>query len=129
MNIFNLPDLGEGLPDAEIHEWFVKEGDTVTADQPLVSMETAKAVVDVPCPQNGKIIKLFGKPGDVIKTGEPLVGFEAGVESAKKVDKGTVVGNLEESTDMSEDNFIIGSGSKSSQRIKTTPAVRLMAKN
>lgn len=50
MNIFNLPDLGEGLPDAEIHEWFVKEGDTVKADQPLVSMETAKAVVDVPLP-------------------------------------------------------------------------------
>ncbi|MFV0819601.1 2-oxo acid dehydrogenase subunit E2 [Tatlockia micdadei] len=128
MNIFNLPDLGEGLPDAEIHEWFVKEGDTVTVDQPLVSMETAKAVVDVPCPQSGKIVKLFGNPGDVIKTGEPLVGFEAAAETDKKVDKGTVVGNLEESTDISEDNFIIGSSRKSSQRIKTTPAVRLLAK-
>jgi 2-oxoisovalerate dehydrogenase E2 component (dihydrolipoyl transacylase) len=67
MSIFNLPDLGEGLPDAEIHEWFVKEGEQVTLDQPLVSMETAKAVVDVPCPQNGTIIKFFGKVSPKIK--------------------------------------------------------------
>ncbi|MDP1604533.1 MAG: dihydrolipoamide acetyltransferase family protein [Legionella sp.] len=126
MNIFNLPDLGEGLPDAEIHEWFVKEGDTVKVDQPLVSMETAKAVVDVPCPQDGIIAKLFGKPGDVIKTGVPLVGFEAA--AAPKVDKGTVVGNLEESHDVSEDNFTVGSSATRSQRVRTTPAVRLLAK-
>lgn len=124
MNIFNLPDLGEGLPDAEIHEWFVKEGDTVALDQPLVSMETAKAVVDVPCPQAGKIVKLFGKPGDLIKTGEPLVAFEASEQV--KTDKGTVVGNLEESSEISEDHFIIGAAN--SNRVKTTPAVRLFAK-
>ena len=126
MNIFNLPDLGEGLPDAEIHEWFVKEGDTVKLDQPLVSMETAKAVVDVPCPQAGTIVKFYGKPGDVIKTGEPLVAFAA--ESTATKDKGTVVGNLEESTEISEDNFVIGSGAGASQRIKATPAVRIFAK-
>lgn len=126
MNIFNLPDLGEGLPDAEIHEWFVKEGDTVSVDQPLVSMETAKAVVDVPCPQNGTIVKFFGKPGDVIKTGEPLVAFAA--EKMATKDKGTVVGNLEESTEISEDNFIIGSGDTAKQRPKATPAVRMLAK-
>ena len=125
MNIFNLPDLGEGLPDAEIHEWFVKEGDTVALDQPLVSMETAKAVVDVPCPQAGTISKIFGKPGDVIKTGAPLVAFEA--QSTARVDKGTVVGNLEESTDVSEDHFVIGS-STSHQRAKATPIVRMLAK-
>ena len=126
MNIFNLPDLGEGLPDAEIHEWFVKEGDTVAVDQPLVSMETAKAVVDVPCPQAGTIAKLFGKPGDVIKTGEPLVAFAS--TSAKPADKGTVVGNLEESTDITEDNFIVGTPSSERQRIKATPAVKILAK-
>ncbi|MGQ3890595.1 dihydrolipoamide acetyltransferase family protein [Legionella sp. CNM-4043-24] len=125
MNIFNLPDLGEGLPDAEIHEWFVKEGDVVKLDQPLVSMETAKAVVDVPCPQDGVIARLFGKPGDVIKTGVPLVGFVA--DEVKKADKGTVVGNLEESHDVSEDNFTVGSAHQG-QRSKATPAVRLLAK-
>ncbi|QRN03705.1 2-oxo acid dehydrogenase subunit E2 [Legionella sp. MW5194] len=127
MNIFNLPDLGEGLPDAEIHEWFVKEGDTVKADQPLVSMETAKAVVDVPCPEAGTIVKLFGKPGDVIKTGEPLVGFAAS-EGVKKADKGTVVGNLEESSEISEDHFTIGASRSNTQRIKATPAVKMLAK-
>ena len=125
MNIFNLPDLGEGLPDAEIHEWFVKEGDIVNLDQPLVSMETAKAVVDVPCPQQGRIVKFFGQPGDVIKTGDPLVGFEA--DLMPRVDKGTVVGNLEESTEVSDDHFIVGS-SAVRQRIKATPGVKMLAK-
>lgn len=125
MNIFNLPDLGEGLPDAEIHEWFVKEGDVVALDQPLVSMETAKAVVDVPCPQAGTIVKCFGKPGDIIKTGDPLVAFAE--EASTRVDKGTVVGHLEESTDVGEDNFIIGSATPQT-RVKATPAVKLFAK-
>lgn len=125
MKIFNLPDLGEGLPDAEIHEWFVKEGDVVKLDQPLVSMETAKAVVDVPCPQAGTIAKLYGKPGDVLKTGAALVAF---AEDAVRADKGTVVGNLEESHEVSEDNFIIGAASTPSQRVRTTPNVRALAK-
>jgi len=83
MKIFNLPDLGEGLPDAEIVEWHVAEGDEVKVDQPMVSMETAKAVVDVPCPENAVIGKLYGQPGDIIDTGKPLVGFlEAGEAAA-----------------------------------------------
>ncbi len=125
MNIFNLPDLGEGLPDAEIHEWFVKEGDTVKADQPLVSMETAKAVVDVPCPQSGTIVKFYGQPGDIIKTGQPLVAFEA--EVTPRVDKGTVVGHLEESSEISDDTFTIGAVTNK-PRIKATPAVKTLAK-
>jgi len=126
MNIFNLPDLGEGLPDAEIHEWFVKEGDVVKADEPLASMETAKAVVDVPCPQSGTIAKLFGKPGDIIKTGEPLVAFVS--TSEKAADKGTVVGNLEESSEITEDNFTVGVQHSDRTRIKATPAVKMLAK-
>lgn len=126
MDLFNLPDLGEGLPDAEIHEWFVKEGDVVRADQPLVSMETAKAVVEVPCPQDGTIVKCFGKAGDVIKTGQPLVGFAAGEKITR--DKGTVVGKLEESTTATEDNFTIGSSTTRGTRPKATPAVRLLAR-
>jgi pyruvate dehydrogenase E2 component (dihydrolipoamide acetyltransferase) len=76
MSIFKLPDLGEGLPDAEIVEWHVKVGDKVTEDQPMVSMETAKAVVDVPVPHDGVVKKLYGEPGDVIDTGAPLIEFE-----------------------------------------------------
>jgi len=73
---FYLPDLGEGLPDATIVEWSVKEGDVVTLDAPLVSMETAKAVVDVPSPYSGKVLKLHGKNGDVIDTGAALIEIE-----------------------------------------------------
>ncbi len=74
--IFYLPDLGEGLPDAEIVEWMVKVGDVIRLDEPLVSMETAKAVVELPSPVSGKILKLAGGPGDVINTGTMLVEFE-----------------------------------------------------
>ncbi|HZH43324.1 MAG TPA: dihydrolipoamide acetyltransferase family protein [Lysobacter sp.] len=73
---FLLPDLGEGLPDATIVEWFVKEGDTIRLDAPLVSMETAKAVVEVPSPVSGKVLKLAGGPGDIIATGTMLAEFE-----------------------------------------------------
>ena len=70
---FLLPDLGEGLPDATIVEWFAKVGDTIRLDEPLASMETAKAIVEVPSPFSGKVVKLFGAAGDVIVTGAPLV--------------------------------------------------------
>lgn len=73
---FHLPDLGEGLPDATIVEWLVKEGGTVRLDEPLVSMETAKAVVEVPSPYSGKLVKVHGKDGDVIITGAALAAFE-----------------------------------------------------
>lgn len=73
---FNLPDLGEGLPDATIVEWYVKEGDTIKLDDNLVSMETAKAVVDVPSPVSGKVTKLSGAAGDIIVTGSMLAEFE-----------------------------------------------------
>ena len=73
---FHLPDLGEGLPDATIVEWYVKEGDTVRLDDNLVSMETAKAVVDVPSPVSGKVLRLAGGAGDVIVTGAMLAEFE-----------------------------------------------------
>ncbi|MEE4297018.1 MAG: 2-oxo acid dehydrogenase subunit E2 [Wenzhouxiangella sp.] len=75
MTVFKLPDLGEGLPDAEIVEWLVAEGDEIQLDQPLVSMETAKAVVEVPSPVTGKVLKFHGQAGDVIQTGAPLVEF------------------------------------------------------
>ncbi|MBS0192723.1 MAG: 2-oxo acid dehydrogenase subunit E2 [Proteobacteria bacterium] len=72
---FFLPDLGEGLPDATIVEWHVKVGDVIRLDENLVSMETAKAVVDVPSPVSGKVLKLAGGAGDVIVTGKMLAEF------------------------------------------------------
>src|SRR5215467_1577339 len=93
MTIFKLPDLGEGLPDAEIVEWHVEAGEVVNLDQRLVSMETAKAIVEVPSPMAGRILRLYGQPGDVIKTGFPLIEFEqeAVATAAGEIEVGSTV--------------------------------------
>ena len=71
-----------------IREWYVKTGDMVKSDQPLVSMETAKALVDVPSPVSAKVEKLFGNPGDTIETGQPLIGFEGEIQDSEKSTSG-----------------------------------------
>ena len=83
---FLLPDLGEGLPDATIVEWYVKEGDSIRLDENLVSMETAKAVVDLPSPVSGKILKLAGGAGDIIVTGTMLVEFEVDASQPQRAE-------------------------------------------
>ena len=75
MRSFNLPDLGEGLSEAEIVTWHVSAGDRVVVDQPLVSVETDKAVVEVPSPYSGTIAKLHAAAGDIVRIGNPLVDF------------------------------------------------------
>ena len=92
MTTFTLPDLGEGLQDAEIVAWHVGAGDHVVADQPLVSVETDKAVVEIPSPRSGRIEKLHGAPGDLVRIGSPLVDFE----ERTRPDSGTVVGAVPE---------------------------------
>ncbi|MBU3062290.1 2-oxo acid dehydrogenase subunit E2 [Nocardia sp. NEAU-G5] len=74
--IFRLPDLGEGLQEAEILEWKVKVGDTVAVDQAIVEVETAKAAVEVPCPIGGVVVELHGAPGEVRQVGTPLITVE-----------------------------------------------------
>lgn len=126
MKIFDLPDLGEGLPDATIREWYVKIGDDVKVDQPLAAMETAKALVDVPAPFSGKVKHLFGNVGDTIETGQPLIGFEA--EAGEK-DAGTVVGSIEESDRILKESATgIVTQKTTSSNVKATPAVRMLAK-
>ncbi len=79
--VFALPDLGEGLEEAEIARWLVDEGDTVTLNQPLVEVETAKAMVEIPSPFGGVVAKLHAAEGAVVGVGAPLVTFE--VEEAR----------------------------------------------
>ena len=131
MKLFRLPDLGEGLPDAEIREWYVKEGDVVELDQPIVAMETAKALVDVPSPYAGKIIQLFGAAGDRINTDEPLVGYEGEAENnaeKEKTDSGTVVGKILSSNQVLQESATGVNTSKATNSIRATPAVRALAK-
>lgn len=70
---FVLPDLGEGLTEAEILRWLVEVGDVVSVDQPVVEVETAKAALELPCPYAGPVERLHGTPGEVIAVGAPLV--------------------------------------------------------
>lgn len=77
MKTFHLPDLGEGLPDAEIREWYVTPGDTLVIDQPIAAVETAKSVVEIPAPFAGTVTALHGQPGDTIATGQPLLSADA----------------------------------------------------
>jgi pyruvate dehydrogenase E2 component (dihydrolipoamide acetyltransferase) len=129
MKTFHLPDLGEGLAEAEIREWYIKVGDEVKVDQPLVSMETAKAVVDVPSPYTGKIVELFGKPNDIIQTGAPLIKFQTEEGEQDNKTKGSVVGSLEESkSNWDEGEMIIGAPKKSGSAVKAMPAARVLAK-
>ena len=124
MDIFMLPDLGEGLIEAEIVEWQVAVGDQVKADQPLVSVETAKAIVDLPSPQTGRIHRLYGKSGDIIHTGDPLVEFHS--DTSNQTDKGTVVGEVKVGEQVVSEKAI-GVGHVTSGA-KTTPAVRALAR-
>ena len=75
---FLLPDVGEGLTEAEIVTWKVSVGDTVVLNQPLVDIETAKAVVELPSPYAGTVVTLHAKAGDVIEVHMPLITFDVG---------------------------------------------------
>ena len=142
---FRLPDLGEGLPDATIVEWLVKPGEAVALDAPLISMETAKAIVEVPSPYSGKLVKVHGNNGDVIATGAPLADFEidasapqraeghstghhatpaatSSAPSTERLDTGTVVG------EMSSSDRVVSEAAVTIGGIKAVPAVRALAK-
>jgi 2-oxoisovalerate dehydrogenase E2 component (dihydrolipoyl transacylase) len=148
---FHLPDLGEGLPDATVVEWLVKPGQVATLDEPLVSMETAKAVVEVPAPCSGKLVKVGGDAGSVIATGALLAEFEldpsmpqraeahdtghshgapakpepppaAKQEVPAQADAGTVVGAMQASDQLRQEIASAAGG------VKAMPAVRATAR-
>ncbi len=139
-NDFCLPDLGEGLEEAELIEWCVHVGQRVEENETLAKMETAKALVEVPSPRGGAIAELHGKPGEVIKVGVPLVTYQPeapvvetrrpapslaaksgngnGADKAPepRPDAGTVVGSL-------------GESSEATDTVRAVPAVRRLARD
>ncbi len=128
---FRLPDLGEGLVEAEIVAWHVAVGDVVERDQRLVSVETAKAVVDIPSPYAGRIVGLGGAEGDVVATGRPLVEFETedrppADRTSGPVDTGTVVGAVAVGQNVVREPAL--SVGKRTAGLKATPAVRALAR-
>ncbi|HYY80475.1 MAG TPA: biotin/lipoyl-containing protein, partial [Actinomycetes bacterium] len=79
---FKLPDLGEGLTEGEVVRWLVHEGDTITLNQPIVEVETAKAVVEIPAPYPGTVVKLHAGEGETLDVGAPLLSVEDGAQAA-----------------------------------------------
>lgn len=129
---FNLPDLGEGLPEAEIVAWHVGVGERVEVDQPLLSVETAKAVVDVPSPYSGNIVRLHAKAGDTVETGKPLVDFDLPAQAAAAPSgQGMVVGHMATRNEEFVDQAIVGRSRRAHRdrdRVRAAPAVRMLAK-
>jgi 2-oxoisovalerate dehydrogenase E2 component (dihydrolipoyl transacylase) len=125
MKVFKLPDLGEGTQEAEIIEWHVNENQTVEVDEPLLSVETDKAIVEIPSPRAGAVQRLFGKPGDIVNVGSPLVEFANGDEP--RVDAGTVVGRVEASSEVARESASSASHTVTTGA-KALPAVRALAR-
>jgi len=132
MSTFRLPDVGEGLQEAEIVAWHVGVGDHVVADQPLVSVETDKAVVEIPSPRSGRIAALHGEPGDVLDVGAALVDFADG----EGADAGAIVGDLPSTPAAPDEAPASGPpartsaappGARSAAAVRATPAVRALA--
>jgi pyruvate dehydrogenase E2 component (dihydrolipoamide acetyltransferase) len=136
---FRLPDLGEGIAEGEVIKWLVKEGDKVEEHQPIVELETDKAVVQVPSPKNGTILKLNGSPGEKIRVGDVLCTIgEAGEKvskaaapkaaaPAKKVST-TVMGQLEEAPEEEEKKITLITPKKTAEpSVAVLPAVRKLA--
>ncbi|WP_428936859.1 dihydrolipoamide acetyltransferase family protein [Fontivita pretiosa] len=127
-NVFYLPDLGEGLSEAELVEWTVAPGQHVSEHDTIARMETDKALVEVPSPREGTIAVLHGKPGDRIKVGMPLVTYQAQDQPAagatrigggESADAGTVVGTLS----------AVGGVGEEPGKVRAAPAVRRLARD
>ena len=124
MTTFILPDLGEGLQEAEIVSWHVAEGGRVITDQPLVSVETDKAVVEIPSPFSGTVVRLLAQEGDVVPTGGPLAEFS----TKQAADQGAIVGEIAPAAPAPARQ---AAGARAAPperaRVKASPAVRKLA--
>jgi pyruvate dehydrogenase E2 component (dihydrolipoamide acetyltransferase) len=110
---FTLPDLGEGITEGELRKWLVKEGDTIEEHQTVFEIETDKAIVEVPSPRKGKVVKINKEEGDIVKVGEVLMTIAEEGEAVEERPKSvSVVGVLPEEE----------------EEILATPAVRALAK-
>jgi pyruvate dehydrogenase E2 component (dihydrolipoamide acetyltransferase) len=113
---FLLPDLGEGITEAEIRKWLVSVGDAVEEHQPVVEVETDKAVVEVPTPRKGTVVSLARGEGETVRVGEVLLTIEEGVQGIPRPRSVSVVGELPEAEEAP------------AAPVLATPAVRALAR-
>jgi pyruvate dehydrogenase E2 component (dihydrolipoamide acetyltransferase) len=132
MTVFKLPDLGEGLSEAEILHWHVKVGDHIAADAPMLAVETAKAVVEVPSPVSGTILALHAQPGARIEIGAPLIEFALDEPSPDtNEDAGTVVGHMPPPLDFDalSARTAAAAATAGPGRVRAVPAARALARS
>ncbi|MFB7242427.1 dihydrolipoamide acetyltransferase family protein [Streptomyces populi] len=117
---FKLPDLGEGLTEAEIVRWLVEVGDVVAVDQLVVEVETAKAMVEVPCPYGGVVTARFGEEGTELPVGAPLLTVAVGTPSAD----GDGGSGQDDRSDEGSGNVLVGygTGAPPARRRRVRPA-------
>jgi pyruvate dehydrogenase E2 component (dihydrolipoamide acetyltransferase) len=132
---FKFPDIGEGLTEGEIVRWLVKEGDEVKEGQPLVEVETDKALAEIPSPRTGVILKILAKEKEIVKVGQVIVVFgekgEALAAPPPKPKSVGVVGELEEAPEEAPSVVAKAEPVKTalvSEHAMATPAVRALAK-
>jgi 2-oxoisovalerate dehydrogenase E2 component (dihydrolipoyl transacylase) len=117
---FVLPDLGEGLEEAVVTQWLVAEGDEVELNQPIAEVETAKAVVEVPSPFAGKVVRLHVTAGATLTVGSPLVTFDVGGTEARPESSAPSASN---------DRSRPAASRPGRSQVAATPAVRKLAKD
>src|SRR6478609_11502566 len=113
--VFLLPDLGEGLTEAELVAWHVSVGDEIAVDQPIAEVETAKSAVEVPSPYAGIVAELHGKPGETLDVGKPLIsvtplGATAGAASSAATASEAAAETYREEEKAGSGNVLIGYG-------------------
>ncbi len=116
---FVLPDLGEGITEGEIRKWLVKEGDAIEEHQTVLEIETDKAVVEVPSPKKGKVLKINAEEGDIAKVGEVLMTIAEAGEAAEEQPK---------PEERPKSVSVVGVLPEEEEEVLATPAVRALAK-
>ena len=116
---FVLPDLGEGITEGEIRRWIVKEGDAVEEHQTVLEIETDKAVVEVPSPKKGKVLKINKDIGEIAKVGETLMTISEAGEAIEEKPK---------AEERPKSVSVVGVLPEEEEEILATPAVRALAK-
>jgi len=119
---FVLPDLGEGTTEGEIRKWLVKEGDAVEEHQTALEIETDKAVVEVPSPKKGTVLRIHREVGDIVKVGEALLTIALEGESAPKEEQ-------PKTEQRPASVSVVGVLPDEEEEILATPAVRALAKD
>src|SRR6266568_739066 len=125
---FKLPDLGEGIAEVELRRWLVKEGDRVAEHQGILEVETDKAVVEVPAPRGGTILRIHCQEGETVRVGENIITItETGDESAAAAPRRSVgiVGELPEAE---EEPQTATKGASGAGEVLATPLVRKLAR-